>query len=576
MRHRTLFILIYLFAIHIAVAQVIPAERRTDWTLAGIDGAIPAYTRIENILDHGGSGDGTTSNDVAFQDALASVTGLNAVIFFPAGTYRFNASIRLRSGIVLRGEGAANTILRCSPGVNSNQHVIIAEGSLSSIIANITSSVLKDQSSIEVDNPSLFQQGDYIKIYQDDASLVNDSWALGSVAQMLHITNITGNIISFNNPLRRNYLFANAPKIKKVNMVTGAGIECLKLVRTDNSIASLPTSNIYLFCTANCWVKGVESDSCSFAHMQVGNSRNIDISNCYFHGAYDYGSGKGYGIACEYSSGECLIENNMFKHLRHSMLLQSGANGNVFSYNYSIEPHKSEAFPFDLAGDIVMHGNYPYLNLFEGNIVQNILIDASHGKNGPYNTVFRNRAESYGIIISSGAGDSSNIVGNEITSIAIGKGNYTIVNNGNFTYGNNKNGNILPAGTTTLPDNSYRYINTPFFWSNGLNWPSIGIPLAINTGTVPAKERFISGTGIAYCPATMPMTYIFTGNGNWDIPANWNDNTIPPDNLPAGAEIIIDPSGNCILNVPYTVSPGVILRVASGKEFIIEGDFDLQ
>jgi hypothetical protein len=37
------------------------------------------------------------------------------------------------------------------------------------------------------------------------------------------------------------------------------------------------------------------------------------------------GGGKGYGISAEYTSGQCLIENNIFKHLSHSMLVQSGA-----------------------------------------------------------------------------------------------------------------------------------------------------------------------------------------------------------------------------------------------------------
>jgi len=91
------------------------------------------------------------------------------------------------------------------------------------------------------------------------------------------------------------------------------------------------------------------------------------------------------------------------------VLLQSGANGNVISYNYSLNPNQSDSPPANGAGDLVLHGNYPFANLFEGNICQNVMIDASHGINGPYNTFFRNRVQLYGIIMSpSPATDSMN------------------------------------------------------------------------------------------------------------------------------------------------------------------------
>jgi hypothetical protein len=94
------------------------------------------------------------------------------------------------------------------------------------------------------------------------------------------------------------------------------------------------------------------------------------------------GGGKGYGIMVQNTSGDCLIENNIFRHLRHSMILQAGSNGNVFGYNYSIDPYWTEvSLPSNAAGDIVLHGNYVYANLFEGNLGQQIVIDDSHGIN---------------------------------------------------------------------------------------------------------------------------------------------------------------------------------------------------
>jgi hypothetical protein len=477
-------------------AQTIPENRRVDWTAAGYQGSKPTYSNVRNITNFGGSGDGVAPNDAALQASIVSLGADSGIIYFPAGTYSFISTITLRSGIVLKGQDASATTLQFNlAGANS---LINISGSSTHDTANVTSTVYKNQNSVSADNPDLFKADDYVKMFQNDSALVNDAFALTTVGQILRIQNITGNTITFYHPLRKDYVITDAPRLTRLIMTTGVGIECLKIKRIDSTIAQ--TANIFFNNAAQCWIKGVESDSCNFAHVQIDNSTNIEITGSYFHGSFGYGGGgQGYGIAAEFTSGECLIENNIFKHLRHAMLLQAGSNGNVFTYNYSREPFKSESSPFDLSGDIVLHGNYPYANLFEGNIVQNIVIDASHKINGPYNTFFRNRAESYGILMSPGSGDSTNIVGNEITGTGSNKGNYITSGNGNFQYGNNINGTIVPFGTTSLTDNSYYYNRTPAFWNVASPWPPIGIPNNINAGTIPAKQRFDAGANPTIC-----------------------------------------------------------------------------
>ena len=69
-----------------------------------------------------------------------------------------------------------------------------------------------------------------------------------------------------------------------------------------------------------------------------------------------------------------------------------------------------------------------------------------------------------------------------------------------------------------------------------------------------------------------PVTYTFIGNGNWDVTSNWNNNVIPPSILLPGNEIIIDPqiNGECILNIPYTVSKDAVFEVKPGKNLVIK------
>ncbi len=75
-----------------------------------------------------------------------------------------------------------------------------------------------------------------------------------------------------------------------------------------------------------------------------------------------------------------------------------------------------------------------------------------------------------------------------------------------------------------------------------------------------------------------PVKYVFTGNGNWDVAANWSNNKIPPAALPAGSTILINPSGGgeCVLNVPQTIMPGAELIVSDDKQFRINGNLTMQ
>lgn len=69
-----------------------------------------------------------------------------------------------------------------------------------------------------------------------------------------------------------------------------------------------------------------------------------------------------------------------------------------------------------------------------------------------------------------------------------------------------------------------------------------------------------------------PITYIFTGNGNWTDAANWSGNKIPPTDLNSG-EIIIDNAvgGVSLLNITQTISGSGKLTINSGKNLLVPG-----
>ena len=67
---------------------------------------------------------------------------------------------------------------------------------------------------------------------------------------------------------------------------------------------------------------------------------------------------------------------------------------------------------------------------------------------------------------------------------------------------------------------------------------------------------------------TYATTYTFVGDGKWDNPNNWDANGVPPNPLPAGSSIIINPpvnaygiAGQPILNIAFEIESGASLTI---------------
>ncbi len=489
----------YVFFIYISssFAQTIPSIRTVNWSLAGLKNEIPNYNTIVNINDHGGIANGLTSNNLALTSAINALNNLPGVIYFEEGIYVFDATINLPDNLILRGKGADSTTLKFVAPATGD--LIKIGGTIDNQKHTTLIDASKNQNHLVLSSNHNILAGDYIHLTLDDQNLITSSWATRTVGQIIEIESVSSDTLFLSSPLRLDYPTSLNPWITKMNPRKNVGIECLKILRGTND--SYQSNNISFEYAVESWMKGIESDSCNYAHIAISNSSNIEIRNSYFHDAYSYGNGgKGYGVMIHLTSNECLVENNIFKHLRHSMILQAGANANVFGYNYSIDPYWTEvSLPANSAGDLCLHGNYTYSNLFEGNIGQQIVIDDSHGKNGPYNTFFRNRLDLYGIFMNNNpASDSQNIVGNEVTNTGFTYGLNLIFGTDHFLHGNNIKGTINPTGTNLLSDSSYYLNSKPTFLNQAAQFPLIGTPTIFKSGENAAKTNFDNGK-LTYC-----------------------------------------------------------------------------
>lgn len=516
MKKRSCFTLLFAAIGNLVFAQDIPADRLTDWSKAGYNDSLPVFSNTLNILNYSGVADGITPNDNAIKSALTALNNKSGTIYFPAGSYAFSSSIDIeQDSVILKGDGVSTRLLFDLNGANEN--LINVSGRIEAQDKGVLDDVARNGNKIVIDKANNLSVNDYLLVADADTANVHSSWAYSTTGQIVRIKTLNNDTAIIDGIFRRTYLVNDKPNVHRINTVQHVGIECIYIERLDSTTAQ--THNINFDKAAYSWVSGVESKNTNFAHVAVNYSSHIHIKGSYFHHAFSYGGGgKAYGALVQFTSSDCLIENNIFEHLRHSMLVQAGANGNVFAYNYSTDPYWSEvSLPADAAGDIVCHGNYPYSNLFEGNIVQTIVVDDSHGINGPYNTFYRNRAENYGVFTNNNpSSDSNSYAGNEITAGSLGKGLYVLNGLGNFEFGNNIKGSLQPSVNDVLNDKSLFLSSPPGYWDSHTAFPNIGEQQMYNNSTIAAKDRYTS-SGKTDCSKNRVYTDIPVATANTDF-----------------------------------------------------------
>ncbi len=484
-------LLLALLSIHVAYAQVeIPAAYKSHFPYhtghtafeinVGKEGKFhKTCTMDPEDLDTNGMAD--VSHIIqAFMNKQAVSAGNDTcvTIVLPAGKLRIQNTLEIPSNMVLKGQGKT-TVLLLQTGENKHGIHIGPRNHGDGFSFRLKASVARGDKTISIDRQDyqqyLEQYGQlrYIVLQKlDDAKLLTSGWAKGSVREHFYVTGVeltgTSAVVSLGHPLAALEGIADVEDIRMTartafsgdsaltrvyspDYVLNAGVMCMQLLRIDSTASQ--TSNIYLDQAYNCIVSAVDSRQTNYSHICINNSAFNLVKRCRISGSFGYGGGgRGYGIVMQMGSSSNVVMDNHLEKLRHSILLQAGANGNVIYANWSVSPFWEESLmPADAAGDLVLHGNYVYSNLFEMNNVQQVVIDNSHGRNGPFNMFYRNRIANYGILMSASNGSDSQVfVGNEITSPDLFKGLYVLKDKGHFEYGNRVKTSVMPPQTHDL------------------------------------------------------------------------------------------------------------------------------
>jgi len=472
------------------VAQGLALDRRSDWQKAGLAEPAPALLKGLNALDFGAWPDDAIGDASAIQSALDALDGKPGMVFLPAGTYQLNQPLDVPSGAVLRGAGADSTHLVVDFG-GADLDAIRMGSAIQGPDLLLSQVPVKGTQTVRLAGTTAvaagLKVGDWVEIVQDNGAWdeAPAGWAAESIGHLSRIRALGADSLLLDDAFRISFTPADNPRLRWVSPVSACGLECLSLTRSDSNGNG---AMIWFYLAVNSWVRGVESFRSAGAHVLAARSAHLEISGNYFHEAWAYDGVKthGYGVTLVRHTVATLVQDNVFRRLRHAMMVKQGANGNVFAYNYSTDPRRSEPVA-DYSGDISLHGHYPFANLFEGNTVQNIFTDNYWGPSGPGNAFYRNRVERYGIVMTSPNTNQQNYAGNDLTGSGPFFGFMLLSGTGNFSSGNYVGGMAEPPGTPLSGSLSWYLQAAPTWWDGPDAWPVSGFGAA---GNLPAQVRF--------------------------------------------------------------------------------------
>ena len=523
-------------------------------------GGIPVYSQVHATITAPAAGSATKDSRQTIQDALTAAGGAAArdgngrVVQLSAGTFQLSGELYLPSGVVLRGAGPNSTRL-VATGL---EHPLVVIGASlrpnpagGSIDLAVTGA--KGSHTVQVANAAGFVVGQLV--YLDETTdNVRSQWnpkkhppGAGRnwfcredrpITQILEITGISGNTITFATPLHIDFRTSQSAQLSRFDVapVWRAGVEELR-------VSSGRNGNLQINHAACSWVRHVESDDSYGSCVSFRHSYRCEVRDSYLHDSYYYNNGgAGYGFDVTFASSDNLIENNISIRFNKVINCRASGGGNVVAYNYMDDGAMNSAPNWVETGLQASHYPTPHFELFEGNYSFNMDPDFTEG-NAIDITYFRNQASGLrrntprflhdvGNRRMAGAMKGHywyNFVGNVLgfagmqptppegwvyegsppwadTPITVWRIGYwsdgmdtydpqvaaTIIRDGNYDYVTTSvHWHQTPGFAGTLPDSLYLTHKPAFFGSHA--WPWVDALGAIKVRTLPAKARYDAG-----------------------------------------------------------------------------------
>ena len=386
----------------------IGANRRIDWSSAGVTGGIPNRPTTCATLNPG-----ATATQI---NAAIAGCGSGQVVFLNAGTYTLSAAIRFNNkrNVTLRGAGPDRTFLVFTAGSacgGMGADVCFINGDANWTgdprnVANWTGGYAAGTTSVTLSGTTTPQIGTMLILDQlDDPTTDNGGiWICQTVnvctqqsgaangrkgraqEQLVKVTAVKGNTVSSTPGLYMpNWRSSQSPQAWWSNdtPISMSGIENLSLDHAGSGTKM--ESGIYFFNAYNCWVRNVRSLNANRNHVWLYQSAHVTVRDSYFYGTA-HAASRSYGTE-QFMASDNLIENNIFQHVTAPMQ-NVGATGSVFGYNYAVDDYYGVSSTWQQSSSY-HHAAGNSFFLWEGNDGPGLTADDIHGSSH-FITAFRN------------------------------------------------------------------------------------------------------------------------------------------------------------------------------------------
>jgi hypothetical protein len=350
-----------------------------------------------NMVTAGADNTGATDCSALLQSKISSCPA-GQVIYFPAGTYRINASNLpiLRSEITIRGAGMGITRLKHYGGGDGVFVVGTTDYPIPPANIAITGGATNGSKVLTVASTANVTIGKMVRVEQPDLSYMKQIYNTpNNLRSTFRVVAKTANTVTLNRPL--NFTFSNSPKMAVHNQITTrVGFEDL----TFDLSSSGASNSIFWWQVYGGWMKGVEVNGTSRRQVTFWGSIDCEIRQCYMHDTRGPSGPNHEGIDLYANCHRFLIEDNICVRAGFPMIVigdyangAGGCTGNVVAYNYCVRVDtgavEGPCQPLAGADISVNHAPHNVMNLFEGNVAGGFNSDGYYGS-ASHNTLLRN------------------------------------------------------------------------------------------------------------------------------------------------------------------------------------------
>lgn len=239
-----------------------------------------------DVTDYGATGDGSSDDSSAIQDAVdAALAAGGGTVFFPAGTYKLLTPLDLGSRLSIVGMTGSSIIDMSQVGTGStgHHHALRASGTAGPK-THLSANAVRHARSVTASGSGIVA-GDWIQVgsvgdYYPKAGTNHDS----DRGEIKRVRDVAGSTVTFDQELYDSYPTAAGAFIRKLNMVTSVSVSGLGFKSDSDSLDNQEERGIDLHL-----VDGFRIADCDFTDIaarcvSVMSSIRGQISGCNFAG----------------------------------------------------------------------------------------------------------------------------------------------------------------------------------------------------------------------------------------------------------------------------------------------------